>query len=73
MLNQVQYYKTMTKDIFGKVLLDYQSGNYTEDLMTWTNISDKDILPLPYLFRNFSEMPKLEQEAPRHPEKTSPT
>ncbi len=64
MLNQVQHNKkTMTKDIFGKALLDYQNGNYSEDIVTWTNISDKDELPLPYLFRNYSEMPKLEQKA----------
>lgn len=53
----------MTKDIFGKALLDYQNGNYTEDLVTSTNISDDDTLPLPYLFRDYSEMPKLEQHA----------
>lgn len=51
------------KDLFGKALLDYQSGQYSEDLITWTNISDKDDLPLPYLFRSYSEMPKLEQKA----------
>ena len=51
------------KDIFGKALLDYQKGNYTEDLITSTNISDNDELPLPYLFRDYSEMPKLEQKA----------
>jgi SAM-dependent methyltransferase len=50
------------KDIFGKALLDYQSGQYSEDLITWTNISDEDELPLPYLFRSFSEMPKLEKK-----------
>jgi len=53
----------MNKDIFGKALLDYQNGNYSEDIMTWTNISDKDTLPLPYLFRDYSEMPILEQSA----------
>lgn len=51
------------KDIFGKALLDYQNGNYTEDLITSTNISEADILPLPYLFRSYAEMPKLEQKA----------
>lgn len=51
------------KDIFGKALLDYHLGNYTHDIITWTNISDKDILPLPYLFRGYNEMPKLEQKA----------
>ncbi len=53
----------MNKDIFGKALLDYQNNNYSEDIITWTNISDKDELPIPYLFRSFSEMPKLEQKA----------
>ncbi|MEJ2113919.1 MAG: methyltransferase domain-containing protein [Flavobacteriaceae bacterium] len=51
------------KDLFGKALLDYQNGNYTEDIITSTSISDEDILPLPYLFRSFSEMPELEQKA----------
>lgn len=51
------------KDIFGKALMDYHNGNYTHDLVTSTNISEEDILPLPYLFRSFSEMPKLEQKA----------
>lgn len=51
------------KDLFGQALLDYQNGNYTEDIITSTNISDDDVLPIPYLFRGFSEMPKLEQKA----------
>jgi len=51
------------KDIFGKALLDYQNGAYTEDIVTATNISDNDVLPLPYLFRDFLDMPKLEQTA----------
>lgn len=53
----------MQKDIFGKALLDYFHGNYTEDLYTETNISEKDEMPLPYLFRSFEEMPKIEQIA----------
>ena len=53
----------MTKDLFGKALLDYQNGLYTEDIITSTNISDEDSLPLPYLFRSFKDMPKLEQKA----------
>ncbi|AUP78293.1 class I SAM-dependent methyltransferase [Flavivirga eckloniae] len=51
------------KDLFGKALLDYQNGNYTEDLITSTSISDEDELPLPYLFRDFKDMPVLEQKA----------
>lgn len=51
------------RDLFGKALIDYQNGNYTEDLVTSTNISGDDVLPLPYLFRGFKDMPKLEQHA----------
>jgi len=51
------------KDLFGKALLDYQNGNYTEDIITSTSISEDDVLPLPYLFRSYNEMPKLEQKA----------
>lgn len=50
-------------DLLGKALLDYHNGKYTEDLITSTNISEDDELPLPYLFRSFAEMPKLEQFA----------
>lgn len=58
----------MTKDLFGKALLDYQNGISTgsmthKDLITSTNISDEDSLPLPYLFRDYKNMPKLEQKA----------
>jgi SAM-dependent methyltransferase len=51
------------KDLFGKALLDYHNGNYTEDLLTSTNISDEDELPLPYLFRDYKDMSNLEQKA----------
>ncbi len=51
------------KDLFGQALLDYQKGEYSEDIITSTNISDDDILPISYLFRIFKEMPKIEQKA----------
>ena len=50
-------------DLFGQALLDYQNDNYTDDLYTETNISEEDVLTLPYLFRSYSEMPPLEQLA----------
>lgn len=53
----------MKKDLFGKALLDFYHGNASEDIITSTNISEEDILPLEYLFRDYDEMPKLEQEA----------
>jgi SAM-dependent methyltransferase len=51
------------KDLFGQALLDYQNNNYSEDIITSTSISDADVLPIPYLFRSYSEMPKIEQKA----------
>ena len=51
------------KDILGQALLDYFHGNYSEDILTETNISEEDELPLPYLFRSFDDMPALEQKA----------
>ena len=53
----------MKKDIFGKALLDFYNGDATEDIITSTSISEEDVLPLAYLFRSYSEMPKIEQEA----------
>lgn len=51
------------KDLFGRALLDFYNNNYSEDLITSTNISGEDSLPLPYLFRSYREMPKIEQKA----------
>jgi len=53
----------MQKDILGKALLDYFQGNYTEDIFTETNISEEDVLPLPFLFREYKDMPNIEQKA----------
>ncbi len=50
-------------DLFGKALLDYQNRHYSHDLFTETQASEKEILPLPYLFRNFNDMPLLEKVA----------
>ena len=51
------------KDLFGKAILDYQTGNNPEDLITETSISEADEMSVAYLFRSFEEMPKLEQKA----------
>ncbi len=51
------------KDILGTALLDYYHGNYTQDIITETNISEEDVLPLPYLFRSYDEMPSIEKKA----------
>ena len=50
-------------DSYGQALLDYQNGKYQEDIVTYSSLDEKDILPLPYMFRDFEEMPLLEQKA----------
>jgi SAM-dependent methyltransferase len=51
------------KDLFGKAILDYQTNNSPQNLITETSISEEDEMSVAYLFRSFSEMPKLEKTA----------
>lgn len=51
------------KDLFGKAILDFQTNNSPEDLVTETNISEADEMSVDYLFRSFNEMPQLEKKA----------
>ena len=51
------------KDLFGKAILDYQTNNAPEDLITETTISEEDEMSVAYLFRSYDEMPQLEQQA----------
>ncbi|AIJ38805.1 Methyltransferase [Flavobacterium psychrophilum] len=50
-------------DLFGKAILDYQTNNLPEDLVTETSISEADQMSVSYLFRSYAEMPTLEQKA----------
>lgn len=50
-------------DIFGNALLDYDQGNYSEDIIVHSSIAEDDSIPVPYLFRTFEEMPEIEQKA----------
>ncbi len=51
------------KDLFGKAILDYQTNNNPENIITSTSISEEDEMDIAYLFRNFEEMPSIEQKA----------
>lgn len=51
------------KDLFGKAILDFQTNNNPEDITTETSISEADEMSVSYLFRDFNEMPLLEQKA----------
>jgi SAM-dependent methyltransferase len=50
-------------DLFGKAILDYQTQNAPEPLITATSISDEDEMNVAYLFRSYDLMPKIEQKA----------
>lgn len=51
------------KDLFGQAILDFQTNNNPEDLITATSISDEDEMSVAYLFRNYEEMPAIEKKA----------
>lgn len=51
------------KDLFGKAILDYQTNNAPEDLITETTISEEDEMSVAYLFRSYDEMPQMEKKA----------
>ena len=51
------------KDLFGKAMLDFQTNNNPENLITETTISEEDEMSVAYLFRSFDEMPLMEQIA----------
>ncbi|MCG2609887.1 class I SAM-dependent methyltransferase [Flavobacterium sp. SM15] len=51
------------KDLFGKAILDFQTNNDPQDLITETSISEADEMSVAYLFRGYNEMPKMEQKA----------
>jgi SAM-dependent methyltransferase len=53
----------MTKDLFGKAILDFQTQNAPENLMTETTISEADEMSVAYLFRAYQDMPPIEQKA----------
>ena len=54
------------KDLFGTAILDYQTNNSPEAIITETTISDADAMEVSYLFRTFKDMPILEQKALLH-------
>ncbi|WP_158974174.1 bifunctional 2-polyprenyl-6-hydroxyphenol methylase/3-demethylubiquinol 3-O-methyltransferase UbiG [Cellulophaga sp. L1A9] len=53
----------MQTDILGEAVLDFQNGNYTTDIKTYSSLDEEDIIPIPYLFRSYKEMPSLEKKA----------
>jgi len=54
------------KDLFGQALYDYWTNNNPENIVTWTHLTEPEILPTAYLFRNYDQMPEYEQIALQH-------
>lgn len=50
-------------DIFGKALSDFFYEKDETDIIVHSPDFDDDVIPVSYLFRNFREMPKIEQKA----------
>ncbi len=51
------------KDLFGQAIHDYYFNNHPENLITETSITEEDEMEVSYLFRDFENMPLLEQKA----------
>ena len=50
-------------DIFGNAMLDYLQKKNDENIITYSSVAEQDTIPVPYLFRNYKSMPKIEQKA----------
>ena len=44
-------------------MLDYHQSPGEQQLITWTSLTEEDPVPLAYFFRNYKEMPAIEQKA----------
>lgn len=54
----------MNNDPIGQAILDYARKDFTIDHITVeADLCDDDVIPIPYLFRTFEEMPLIEQTA----------
>ena len=51
------------KDLLGKAILDFQTNNSPQNIVTETDISEAEEMDINYLFRNYEEMPKIERKA----------
>ncbi len=51
------------KDIFGKAIKAFYENKDETDIIVHSPDFEDDVIPVKYLFRDFEEMPKIEQEA----------
>lgn len=50
-------------DLYGNALVDFHKGNYSGDIKVLSTTMEDDLMPLPYLFRSYDQMPALEKKA----------
>lgn len=55
--------KTENKDVFGAAILDFFKFKKADDIVVHSPDFDDDVIEVPYLFRSYKEMPKIEQKA----------
>lgn len=53
----------LKNDPIGTALQDFMQGNADTDIVVESNITEDDIIPVEYLFRNKDTMPQMELEA----------
>ena len=51
------------KDPMGQAIFDFQKSGKSKRLWVFSDISEKDEIPVNYLFRNYNHMPVIEQQA----------
>lgn len=51
------------KDLLGKAILDFQTNNDPQNILTETDISETEEMDINYLFRDYKKMPKIERKA----------
>ena len=44
-------------DVFGEALWNHFNYPKSKELITWTDLTEEDPVPLSYFFRGFMEMP----------------
>ena len=54
---------TQKKDVLGTALWEYHQSPGQQDLITWTSLTEKELVPLSYFFRTYDKMPLIEQKA----------
>ncbi len=50
-------------DPIGQAILDFSKNGFTENIIVHSDLCEDDIMPVPYLFRTFDEMPEIEKQA----------